>query len=177
MAHNQPLPRISEFTILSVADVEPIPHRRSCKSQPRLKLELLMPRVAACLLALTAAVAAPAFAHHSFALFDMEKNQTVVGSVVEYRWSNPHVQVLLKVDPGADVAADSVGTWDLEAAGSTNIMARQGWTRTTLKAGDRITAVFHPLKDGGGKSGSLFYIILADGNRLYTDIARPKPGT
>jgi len=151
--------------------------RPSCTSQPRLKLELLMPRVAACLLALTAAAAAPAFAHHSFALFDMEKNQTVVGSVVEYRWSNPHVQVLLKVDPGADVSADSVGTWDLEAAGSTNIMARQGWTRTTLKAGDRITAVFHPLKDGGGKSGSLFYIILADGNRLYTDIARPKPGT
>jgi hypothetical protein len=55
-------------------------------------------------------------------------------------------------------------------------MARQGWSRTTLKAGDRITAVFHPM-EGGGRGGSLFYIILPDGNRLYTDIARPKPGT
>jgi uncharacterized protein DUF6152 len=150
---------------------------RSTPSELALKLELLMPRVLACVLALTAAAAAPAFAHHSFALFDMDKNLTIAGAVVEYRWSNPHVQVLLKVDPGADVPADSVGTWDLEAAGSTNIMARQGWSRTTLKAGDRITAVFHPTKEGGGKSGSLFYIILPDGNRLYTDIARPKPGT
>jgi hypothetical protein len=56
------------------------------------------------------------------------------------------------------------------------IMARQGSSRTTLKAGDRITAVFHPM-EGGGRGGSLFYIILPDGNRLYTDIARPKPGT
>src|SRR5262245_30074844 len=152
-------------------------HISPARSEPRLTLELLMPRVAACFLALTAATAAPAIAHHSFALFDMEKNQTMVGTVVEYRWTNPHVQVLLKVDPGADAPADSAGTWDLEAAGSTNIMARQGWTRTTLKAGDRITAVFHPLKEGGGKSGSLFYVILPDGNRLYTDIARPKPGT
>ena len=30
------------------------------------------------------------------------------------------------------------------------IMARQGSSRTTLKAGDRITAVFHPMKEGGG---------------------------
>jgi len=53
--------------------------------------------------------------------------------------------------------------------------ARDG-LRTTLKTGDRITAVFHPM-EGGGRGGSLFYIILPDGNRLYTDIARPKPGT
>ena len=133
-------------------------------------------RVAGCFLALVAAAATPAIAHHSFALFDMEKNLSVVGTVVEYRWTNPHVTVLLKVDPGADVPSDAVGVWDLEAAGSTNIMARQGWTRTTLKAGDRITAVVHPMKEGG-KGGSLFYVILSDGSRLYTDIARPKPGS
>ena len=73
-------------------------------------------------------------------------------------------------------ASESAGTWDLEAAGSTNIMTRQGWTRVTLKTGDRITAVVHPMKDGA-KGGSLFYVILPDGTRLYTDIARPKAGT
>ena len=133
-------------------------------------------RVAGCWLALLLAPATPCFAHHSFALFDMDKNLTMVGTVVEYRWSNPHVHVVMKVDPGADVAAPLVGTWDLEAAGSTNIMTRQGWTRVTLKGGDRITAVVHPMKDGA-KGGSLFYIILPDGNRLYTDIARPKGGS
>jgi len=126
------------------------------------------------LLALILAAATPGFAHHSFALFEMDKNLTMGGTVLEYRWSNPHVHLVLKVSAGSDVTAEMTGTWDLEAAGSTNIMARQGWTRTTLKAGDRVTAVVHPMKDGA-KGGSLFYIILADGNRMYTDIARPKP--
>ena len=133
-------------------------------------------RRAGCLLALIIAAAAPTLAHHSFALFDMDKNVSMLGSVVEYRWSNPHVHVVLKVDPGADVSSELVGTWDLEAAGSTNIMTRQGWTRVTLKTGDRITAVVHPMKDGA-KGGSLFFIILPDGNRPYTDIARPKAGS
>ena len=128
------------------------------------------------LLALILAAATPGFAHHSFALFDMDKNLTMGGTVLEYRWSNPHVHLVLKVSAGSDVTAEMTGTWDLEAAGSTNIMARQGWTRTTLKAGDRVTAVVHPMKDGA-KGGSLFYVILADGNRMYTDIARPKPGS
>jgi hypothetical protein len=100
----------------------------------------------------------------------------MTGTVVEYRWSNPHVHVVMKVDPGSDVPSEMVGTWDLEAAGSTNIVTRQGWTRVTLKAGERVTAVVHPMKDGA-KGGSLFYIILPDGNRMYTDIARPKAGS
>ena len=133
-------------------------------------------RVAGPLLTIVFAATTPILAHHSFALFDMDKNLAMPGSVVEYRWSNPHVHVVLKVDPGANVPAEMAGTWDLEAAGSTNIMTRQGWTRVTLKAGDRITAVVHPMKDGA-KGGSLFYIILPDGNRLYTDIARPKAGS
>ena len=135
-----------------------------------------MIRLAGCALALIVTVETPGFAHHSFALFDMDKNLTMAGTVVEYRWSNPHVHVVMKVDAGPDVAAPLAGTWDLEAAGSTNIMTRQGWTRITLKAGDRITAVVHPMKDGA-RGGSLFYIILPDGNRLYTDIARPKAGS
>ena len=135
-----------------------------------------MLKVAGCCLALIVVAATPSFAHHSFALFDMDKSLTIVGTVVEYRWTNPHVHVLLKAEPGQDVPADAAGTWDLEAAGSTNIMTRQGWTRATLKAGERVTAVMHPLKDGA-KGGSLFYVILPDGSRLYTDIARPKTGS
>lgn len=135
-----------------------------------------MLRVAGCALALIVATVTSGLAHHSFALFDMDKNLTMVGTVVEYRWSNPHVHVVMNVTPGADVPSSMAGTWDLEAAGSTNIMTRQGWTRITLKAGDRITAVVHPMKDGA-KGGSLFYIVLADGSRMYTDIARPKTGS
>ena len=41
-------------------------------------------------------------------------------------------------------------------------MGRQGWNKVTFKAGDEITAVAHPLKDGS-KGASLFYVILPDG--------------
>jgi hypothetical protein len=111
-----------------------------------------------------------ALAHHAFAMFDMTKNVTYVGTVVEYRWENPHTHIIVKVAEGADPA--TVGTWDLEG-GSTNIMGRQGWTRVTFRPGDKVTLVAHPLKDGS-KGASLFYALLPDGTRLYHDIARPK---
>ena len=134
-----------------------------------------MTRTTGCLLTFLVATT-PAFGHHSFAMFDMEKDLTFRGTVVEYRWVNPHVHVLLRVESGPDVDPESVGTWDLEAAGSPLIMGRQGWTRQTLKVGDQLTVVVHPMKDGA-KGASLFYVIFPDGKRLYTDIARPKPGS
>jgi hypothetical protein len=122
-------------------------------------------------LLLAIVLATPVLAHHSFSMFDMEKDVAYKGTVVEYRWVNPHVHMILQVDPDSgDVS--TVGTWDIEGA-STNIMARQGWTKATFKAGDKITVVGHPLKDGS-KGASMFYVILSDGKRMYQDIARPK---
>jgi hypothetical protein len=117
-------------------------------------------------------LAGPAMAHHSFAIFAMDSDATYKGTVLEYHWINPHTHIIIKVDPGPGVDPKTVGTWDIEG-GSTNIMGRQGWNRATYKAGDPITLVAHPLKDGG-KGASLFYAIRSDGSRLYHDIARPK---
>lgn len=110
-----------------------------------------------------------AYAHHSFAMFEMSKNVTYVGTVTEYNWENPHTHIIIKVPEGRDKA--TVGTWDIEG-GAVNIMARQGWNRATFKPGDPITVVGHPMKDGS-KGVSLFYAIMPDGKRLYHDIARP----
>jgi len=118
--------------------------------------------------------AVPVLAHHSFSMFDMDKDVAYKGTVVEYRWVNPHVHMTLQVDAADSGDPSTVGTWDVEGA-STNIMARQGWTKATFKAGDKITVVGHPLKDGS-KGASMFYVILPDGKRLYQDIARPKTG-
>jgi hypothetical protein len=115
--------------------------------------------------------AIPVYAHHSFAMFELTKDVTYTGTVVEYNWENPHTHIIVKVDPGAKDPS-TVGTWDIEG-GATNIMGRQGWTRATYKAGDPITVVAHPMKDGS-KGASLFYAIMPDGKRLYHDIARPK---
>ena len=114
-------------------------------------------------------------AHHSFSMFDLEKHVTYTGTVVEYNWINPHAHIVVKVDAGPGVDPAAVGTWDIECA-STNIMGRQGWTRATFKAGERITLVASPMKDGS-KGASLFYVVRPDGSRLYRDIARPKPST
>jgi hypothetical protein len=110
-------------------------------------------------------------AHHSFAMFDMEKNVTYLGTVTAWNWQNPHVHFTVLVKPGQNVTPDTIGTWDVEG-GSVNIMTRQGWTRATYKPGDQITVVGHPMRDGS-KGISLFYAIRPDGTRLYHDIARP----
>jgi len=120
----------------------------------------------------TLLMAGPLLAHHSFSMFEMNKDVTYTGTVVEYKWVNPHVHVTLQVDPGAGVEPSTVGTWDIEGA-STNIMARQVWTKSTFKACDKMTVIAHPMKDGS-KGASMFYIILPDGKRIYQDIARPK---
>ncbi len=114
----------------------------------------------------------PLLAHHSFAMFDLTKDVTYEGTVMEYRWENPHTHIILKVDPGA-ADPSTVGTWDIEG-GATSIMGRQGWNRATYKAGDHAKIVAHPMKDGTTKGASLFYAIMPDGRRLYHDIARPK---
>jgi hypothetical protein len=127
--------------------------------------------VAALALAVAAGTTASVSAHHSFAMFDMEKNVTYVGTVTAWNWQNPHTHFTVLVKPGPNVAPETVGTWDVEG-GSVNIMTRQGWTRVTYKPGDPITVVGHPMRDGS-KGVSLFYVIRPDGSRLYHDIARP----
>ena len=111
-------------------------------------------------------------AHHSFAMFDMEKNVEYSGVITEWKWQNPHVHFTLEVTKQTAGDPQSIGLWDVEG-GSVNIMARQGWTRASYKAGDPIRLVGHPMKDGS-KGISLFYAIRPDGTRLYHDIARPK---
>jgi len=111
-------------------------------------------------------------AHHSFAMFEMDKDVEYRGVVREWKWQNPHVHFTIDVPKGPGVDPKSVGLWDGEG-GSVNIMTRQGWTRASYKAGDPIRLVGHPMKDGS-KGISLFYAIRPDGTRLYHDIARPK---
>jgi hypothetical protein len=117
------------------------------------------------------ALAVPAFAHHSFAMFDMARNVTYNGTVLEYNWENPHTHIIIKVPAGAKVDPQTVGTWDVEG-GAVNIMSRQGWNRASYKVGDTISVTGHPMRDGS-KGISLFYVTRADGTRMYHDIARP----
>ena len=115
------------------------------------------------------AIAAPAGAHHSFAMFDQTQVWTWQGTVLEYHWRQPHVHIIVQVPKGTKDAR-TVGTWDFETTGP-NIASRQGWSKLTFKAGDKITVVGHPMKDGS-KGGSVKYAKTADGKVLYNDVAR-----
>jgi hypothetical protein len=104
--------------------------------------------------------AAPAFAHHSFAMFDSTKPMTLVGTVKEFQWTNPHTWVQVNVaGPGGKLVE-----WSIEG-GSPNGLSRKGWKRTSLKPGDKITVVINPLKDGAN-GGSLKSVTKADGSTL-----------
>ena len=105
------------------------------------------------------AAAAPAFAHHSFAMFDITKQQTVTGTVSRIDWTNPHIWLWIDV-PNDKGGSDTYGFEGM----SPNFLARRGWTRTTLKAGDKITVNYRPMKDG--KNGGMFMTAKANGKAL-----------
>ena len=88
--------------------------------------------------------AATASAHHSFAMFDQTKEVTLDGTLKELQWTNPHiwVQVMAK-----DPASGKEVEWSIEG-GSPNGLSRRGWSRNMMKAGDKLTVVIHPLKNG-----------------------------
>jgi len=107
------------------------------------------------------AASAPAFVHHSGAMFDPAKEQTLVGTVTEFNWTNPHSSFKVSV-PAADGKTEDV--WAIEMNGPNNLV-HAGWKRTTIKAGDKVTVVVHPLRDGK-PGGSFVSIVLPDGKKL-----------
>jgi hypothetical protein len=105
-------------------------------------------------------------AHHSFAMFDMSKSITFKGTVKEVQWTNPHVWVELTVtEKGKSV------TYSFEGA-AVPVLKRAGWLKDTVKAGDSVTVIGHPYKDGR-PGGSVDYLILADGRKVGTGDAIP----
>ncbi len=105
------------------------------------------------------ALSLAAHAHHSFAAFDRQQRVILSGTVKEFQWANPHAWIQLVVTEG-----DVENEWSIEA-GSPNMMQRQGWKSTTLKPGDKIGLVMHPMLDGSAV-GSLVSVTLVGGKVL-----------
>jgi Family of unknown function (DUF6152) len=82
-------------------------------------------------------------AHHSTAAFDTTTDKVITGTVKKFDYSNPHTWVWIDVpnDKGG------VDTWGVEGM-SPNYLSRRGWTRNTLKPGDKITVTIRPMKNG-----------------------------
>jgi hypothetical protein len=90
------------------------------------------------------AIGAPAFAHHSFAMFDAEKTLTMKGTVKEFEWTNPHSWLRVTV---MDEKSGKPLLWALEMSSPARLTT-MGMHADSVKVGDAVSVTFHPMKDG-----------------------------
>jgi hypothetical protein len=83
------------------------------------------------------------FAHHGNSAYDETARVRIKGTVTEFLWTNPHSQIYLDVKD----SSGKVVNWGIET-NSPGILTRAGWTRRSLKAGDEITIILCPAKNG-----------------------------
>ena len=121
-----------------------------------------------------------ALAHHSFAIYNAANPRQLEGEVREFRWSNPHSWIFLTVAEG-----NGSKVWEIEL-GPINMLSRQGWTRSSLAAGDRITVEIHPAHDGTAVGRFIGFEFVdgreSGGSSDYTQgtitlVPRPQPVT
>ena len=110
------------------------------------------------LVLLTLAIAAPLFAHHGRgATYDMKKQVTLKGVVTEVSWRNPHVLIWMNVKD----ESGKVVNWGFENS-NVSSLAREGYSRNTLRVGEEITAIVNPGVNGM-PIGIVVKVVLPDG--------------
>ncbi|MEY2926566.1 MAG: hypothetical protein RL367_1043 [Pseudomonadota bacterium] len=109
------------------------------------------------IVAIAVALAAPALAHHSFAMFDTSKEVELRGvTVKEWQWTSPHTWLFA-------IAANG-DKYSIEG-GNPGLMRRQGFTKGSMLPGMKITVYIAPLRNGQ-KGGAINAVILPDGRML-----------
>ena len=88
--------------------------------------------------------AGAAYAHHSAPVFyKVEERITVSGTVIEFRFSNPHA--ILKFEVAA--ADGEKQEWTAETT-SPSILRRRGWSQDSFKPGEKVKLEGMPSQDG-----------------------------
>jgi hypothetical protein len=111
-------------------------------------------------IALAVLMVAPAFAHHSFAVYDHTRTLTLRGTVTKFQWTNPHAFIEMDVQQ----SDGSVKHYSVELT-SINMMQRVGWRSNMIKAGDKVQVVVAPLLSGE-PVGLGLEVVLADGKTM-----------
>lgn len=142
--------------------------------KPMMNRRLTVLGIVAGAVALAASVCA-VDAHHSTTMFDHSKTLTLTGTVVEVHWVNPHVSLLVS---GAVKDGDTPTDWLMEMTSPGNLVRAGGWSRTSVKPGDKVIIEFSPLRDPDRQGGALRKLTLVDtGVVLTANIrAQEQPG-
>ena len=90
-----------------------------------------------------ACLAATALAHHSTAPYDLIHGTVIEGRVTRFAWENPHGHIYVDVAG----AANAVEHWTIEID-SPGVLMRLGWTKESLKPGDRVAIAGSRAKNG-----------------------------
>jgi|SRR3984893_7389856 hypothetical protein len=106
-------------------------------------------------------VSTPLLAHHGEANYDTTTVVSVKGTVTEFQFINPHVQIFLDVknDKG------DIEKWAGEARSPSMLGRIGGWDKNTIKIGDVITASGHRTKNGTNFL-RLIKVVLPDGREM-----------
>ena len=114
---------------------------------------------AAPLLTALVVTASPAGAHHAFNMYD-GTFVNFTGTVTSWEWKNPHamIEVTAKMPDGTNQV------WTVECS-APNIIGRRGWDKDSVKVGDTLPMVIHPMKDGS-KYGLVVKMTKKDGKVL-----------
>jgi len=108
------------------------------------------------------AASAPVFAHHSFAAeYDTKKPVNITGTVTKVEWMNPHARFYVDVK-GPD---GKVVNWNFEL-GAIPVLLKQGWTKNSLKEGDKVTVEGYGAKDSSFTSNARS-VVLSDGRKVF----------
>jgi DNA/RNA endonuclease YhcR with UshA esterase domain len=103
---------------------------------------------------------APVFAHHSLAMYDMSNPVTVTGVVERLEWANPHAHLYVNVKD----SKGNVEEWAIEID-RPEFLKQNGWTNSTVKAGDTITCTGGRAKSGA-RTMRCTMVVLANGEKL-----------
>lgn len=113
-------------------------------------------------------LAAPAMAHHSQAMFNLDKKITVQATVKEFQYTNPH-SWLIATAPGPD--GKGAADWSFESTGPLGL-SRVGVKAKTFAPGDKVAITANPMKDGR-PGGLLVAVRMPDGHNY---VVRPDAG-
>ena len=109
-----------------------------------------------------ALLAAPALAHHSFAMFDQSKVLYVSGTVEGLQFMNPHAWLEIVVNDKG-----TASMWSFEG-GSVPQLVRLGWSKESFKVGDDVEVGFRPMKDGS-RGGQLMSVKFSSGQKVCSN--------
>ena len=113
-----------------------------------------------------------ASAHHSFAaVYDMQQQTTVKGTIVQVRLTNPHSWFYLDVKNDAG----DIERWAFEA-GTPSGMIRNGYKASVIKQGAEVTITGFHARDSSQHMGMLRQLVMADGTVFGLFGPQESPG-